>query len=120
MTSSYSTLLIVFSLVSGLLISGLNITAAICLMKEKHIGVILMLVGGVIALIMQIVSYVMPYFFKYSHPFDFNSVWLVQISLSFIGPLIFSIGLLLHALHQRGKANRIAELEAILNSRMND
>lgn len=105
----------------SVVIGALNITSAIYLLRERHMGPMLMLAGSGIALLGQLgqIAGTVVMLFGYRSAFITNSTMsmLAVSALATLGTLLFSIGLLLHALHQRGKANRIAELEAILNSR---
>ena len=112
----------IFALVPWLLISlaiaALHITSAIILLKERHLGPWLMLTGSAITLVGQVGSMMIP--LSLLRRGVFKSEWTYAISaFTSLGAFLFAIGLLLHALRQRGKANRIAELEAILNSRLN-
>jgi hypothetical protein len=99
----------------SLVLWALNITSAVILLNERHSGPWLMLTGSGIALVGQIGSRLLIFTLRTN---NFKTDWFAAMgALSSLGALLFSIGLLLHALHQRGKANRIAELEMILNSR---
>jgi hypothetical protein len=96
-------------------IGGMYITAAVLLLKERHFSAWLMLAGSCIALIGQMG----PMFFRFVmvSSANFKPEHLLAISaFGSLGALLFAIGLLLHALHQRSKSNRIQELEAILAS----
>lgn len=106
---------IVWSLFSVAL-GSLSITASIFLLKERHIGPWMMLAGSIFTLTGQIGSSVLQFLMFQSN--DMGRIQWMMASGSFasFGALIFGIGLLLHALRQRGKADRIAELEAILRS----
>lgn len=97
-------------------VGALNITSAVILLRDRHVGPWLMLAGSGIALVGQVASTLCQIFLI--RPGNFKIEWFTAIgAFSALGTLLFAIGLLLHALHQRGKANRIAELEAILASR---
>ena len=100
-------------------IGALNITSAINLLRERYTGSMLMLTGSGIALLGQLGQDAYAMAMQANDYFRANSniTTLAISSLTTLGALLFSIGLLLHTLHQRGMANRIAELEAILNSR---
>lgn len=113
---SFSILTILPWLFSSLLIGGLHVTSAAILLRERHTGPWLMLAGSAIALVGQTSAKVMQFFLDRRSDLDFKLIF-ASTALATLGALMFAIGLLLYALHQRGKANRIAELEAILNSR---
>ena len=113
---SFSILPMLFSILLVLLIGGLNVTSAVILLRERHPGPWMMLAGSAIALVGQTSTLVMQFLLTRHSDFDFK--WrLAGTAFGTLGALTFAIGLLLHALHLRGKANRITELEAILNSR---
>ena len=113
---SYSLLSIVPWLLSGLLVGGLNIATAVILLRERHTGPWLMLAGSAITLMGQASVIVFQFFVIRSRP-GLNLQWMLASSaFSALGALLFAIGLLLFALHLRGRANRVAELEQILNS----
>ena len=98
-----------------LLIGSLQIIASVLFLRERHIGPMLMLAGAILSLLAGIGIRVMV---VYMAPVsDFNPAISPAISaLGFLGSLLFFIGLLLLALHRRGLAARITELETILNS----
>jgi len=113
---SYSLLTLVPWFLISVIIIALHVISALILLKERHAGPMLMLAGSAISLLGQISSMVVQVFMMRGGPP--NIKWLTATSSgASLGAILFSIGLLLHALHQRAKANRIAELEAILNSR---
>ena len=117
---SYSLLTFLPWLLISFVLAALHITSAVILLRERHSGPWLMLAGSATALLGQIASMVVQAFLMQSRSGPPPVAWLsATSSLSSLGSLLFAIGLLLHALRQRGKANRIAELEAILNSRSN-
>lgn len=110
---TYSLASIIWPL-TALLIGGLQITAAALLLRERGNGPWLMLIGGVISVLgrlgqfaIQIVGTALASDFSYSTILSLSS-------FSTLGTLLFSIGLLLHALRRRALGSRIAELEAIL------
>jgi hypothetical protein len=116
--SYYSILSIIPWFLVSFIITALHIAAAVILLKERHSGPILMLVGSAITLLGQIGGAVVQVFLMRTNFRPESYQWITATSaLSSLGALLFAIGLLLHALRQRGKANRIAELEMILNSR---
>ncbi len=97
------------------IIGGIYITTAVILLKERHFSAWLMLAGSCISLLGQIGS--MAISFNLMNSGKPNFEFIIAISgFSYLGALLFAIGLLLHALHLRGKSNRIQELEAILAS----
>ena len=102
-------------------VGALNITSAIYLLRERHTGPMLMLAGSGIALLGQLGQITGTAIALFGHRSGFLASPVMSVlaisALSALGSLLFAIGLLLHAVHQRGKADRIAELEAILNSR---
>lgn len=109
--------------VSSLLFSSLQIASAVILLKERHLAPWLMLTGSAMALIGQTGSLLIQAFLMGSGHFQMGSgrfqmqYVIATYALATLGHLLFCIGLLLHALHQRAKADRIAQLEAILESR---
>jgi hypothetical protein len=112
---SYSVLTLVPWLMT-LVIAALHLTSAVILLRERHLGPWLMLTGSAIALVGKVGSMLIPV--SLLRRGLIKNEWMLAIAaFSSLGALLFAIGLLLHALRQRGKANRIAELEAILNSR---
>jgi hypothetical protein len=116
--SYYSILSIIPWFLASFIVAALHIAAAVILLKEHHSGPILMLVGSAIALIGQVGSAVLQIVLIRNNSLAETIQWITATSaFSSLGTILFAIGLLLHALRQRGKANRIAELEAILNSR---
>ena len=77
-----------------------------------------MLVGSIITVIGQVSRIFVQMIVMPNFSASGNMQWLTATAaISGLGGLLFAIGLLLYALHPRGKANRIAELESILNSR---
>lgn len=76
-----------------------------------------MLAGSIAGLLGCLAHGILIPFLMSGHSIDMMT-WVTAITgFSFFGYLIFVIGLLLHALSLRGRADRIAELEAILRSR---
>lgn len=101
---------------SSLLLVCLQIASAVILLKERHVAPWLMLAGSGMALIGQTGSLLVQAFLMGSGRFRMEYV-MATSAFATLGHLLFCIGLLLHALHQRAKADRIAQLEAILESR---
>lgn len=104
----------------GIAIVGLNLASAVFLMKEKHGGIWLMLAGGILALLGSLGSLgiLISMFMNLGIPIHRIGEWTTPVAaLSGLGSLMFAIGLLLHVLRERGKGQRIAELEAILAAR---
>lgn len=104
----------------GIVIVGLNLASAVLLMKEKHGGTWLMLAGGILALLGSLgsIGIQISMFMNLGVSIHHIGEWLMPVAaLSGLGSLMFAIGLLLHVLRERGKGQRIAELEAILAAR---
>lgn len=118
---SFSSLVFVPWLLLSLVIIGLNITSAVLLLREKHAGTWLMLAGGGVSLLGTLVHFVVQMMMVLQPQrmmVELAIKWLTPAgALASLGSLVFAIGLLMHALRERGKASRIAELEAILQSR---
>lgn len=75
-----------------------------------------MLGGGVVSMMGQVGWWILPMYCRsvgVTTPIEFYYIGSAAIAL---GAVIFSIGLLLHALRLRGQGNRVAELEAILTT----
>ena len=110
---SYSLSYFIGPLIS-LLLGGLQITAAVLLLRERGSGPWLMLVGGMISMVGHAALPIVVTDLNFKGPY-----WTVTVlsSLGTLGSLLFGIGLLLHALQRRALGNRIAELEAILAAR---
>lgn len=100
-------------LLISILLAGLQITAAVLLLRERGAGPWLMLCGGVISVLGPSVSAIGSLMGGQSS----EPMVITTSSLRIFGSLLFGIGLLLHALHRRAQGNRIAELEAILAAR---
>ena len=99
----------------ALLTGSLQIIASVLLLRERHIGPILMLGGGILSLLAGTGTQVMVIIMN--HTGNFKTEILTAISALYaFGSILFFIGLLLFALHRRGLAARITELETILNS----
>lgn len=114
---SYSLLSILPWLFTSIIVGvgGLNIASALILLKERHSSAWLMLAGAIISVMGNIGAMIAQVFMMNSVTFKVE--FLIAISsFTYLGGLLFAIGLLLHALHQRSKSNRIQELEAILAS----
>lgn len=100
--------------------AALQITAAVFLLKERHMGALLMLVGGIVMLLGQLGNFALSFALMMGRFGSPNTLVFTAVSaVAGLGCLLFAIGLLLHALRQRSKANRIAELEAIIASMQN-
>jgi len=114
---TYSLLSLLPWLVISSLIGALNITSAVILLKERHLGAWLMLGGGMVSLLGQIWLFVIQITMMIGSP-DPRRFQLITVisSVCYLGGLLFSVGLLLHALYQKSKANRVSELEAIIAS----
>lgn len=114
---SSSLLSIVPWFLAALLICGLHIASAVILLRERHAGPWLMLAGSAISLVGQAGVMVLQLFpLRRNGGIDFQRIQAAS-AFSALGALMFAIGLLLVALHLRGRANRVAELEMILQSR---
>jgi uncharacterized BrkB/YihY/UPF0761 family membrane protein len=106
-------------LLATMLINFAQIIAAVLLLRERHIGAWLMFSGSVITLIGSLILQA-----GFSFLFErmgirspsYESIITVVSSFTYLGAFLFAIGLLLHALRLRGRADRIAELEAILQA----
>ena len=107
---SYSLSYLIWPLLS-LLLGGLQITAAVFLLRERGWGPWLMLIGSGIAVGGSVAFRIMVLVMTSSNKVQ---VYTAVSSLTTLGSLLFGIGLLLHALQRRAQGNRIAELEAIL------
>jgi hypothetical protein len=112
------------SILVGFLITAVNLISAIALLKQRHMGPRLMFAGACVSISGMIAMIGFQIFLisgitKTNGFMAYQNWWLPISSLNYLGSLLFAIGLLLHALHLRGRADRIAELEAILNSRNN-
>jgi hypothetical protein len=106
-------------MLTSLLTASVLVTSAVLLLREATPGPWLMLVGSSISLLGVLGNGIVLHWL--SGWLDMASgtfAWFTAVSaFSFFGHLLFAIGLLLHALSLRGRADRIAELEAILRSR---
>ena len=100
----------------GLLLVGIQITAAAFLLGEGGRGPWMMLVGAGVSLLGQLARWILTIVNPEIAGGSSYSIYLILSSFSIFGLMLFSIGLLLHALRRRGLGNRIAELEAILAS----
>lgn len=105
--------------ISGM-VAALNITSAVVLLKDRHIGAWLMLVGSGVSLLGLLGHFSMQIamLLRTGDPERFK-LFTVMSAFSYLGAVLFSVGLLLHAFYQKSKANRIAELEAIIASLQN-
>jgi uncharacterized BrkB/YihY/UPF0761 family membrane protein len=107
-------------MLATLLVVSVQIISSVLLLREKHIGPWLMLAGSVITLIGSLVMRVGFAFFLDRigmHLSTYQWVFTAISAFSYFGSFLFGLGLLLYALRQKGRADRIAELEAILHSR---
>lgn len=100
----------------ALIVAVLQITAAVILLKDRHMGAWLILTGAVTLFLPVLGSNILMFVLnKGNVSLDLISAMARSIgTLSFLGSLLIALGLLLHALRQRAKANRIAELEMII------
>jgi hypothetical protein len=107
-------------LLASLVIGALHITSAVILSKERHLGAWLMLAGSVVMLLGQIAQFAIQIAIA-SGSVNVERIHLMAVtsSVSNLGGLTFAVGLLLHALYQRAKIHRVAELEAIIASMQN-
>jgi uncharacterized membrane protein YfcA len=103
-------------LLATLLVVSVQIVSSVMLLREKHIAPRLMLAGSVISLIGGLAGHILALFFVQRLEIDPMVAFNALNGLSYTGHLTFCIGLLLYALHQKGRADRIAELEAIIHS----
>ncbi len=115
--TSYSNLnlLMIAWLLFTLLIGATQITAAILLLRERHMGPWMMLIGGIIALIGSVGNQLL-WLFRLTSTGSSVAIVNATSAFSALGHLAFAIGLLLHALRRRALAIRIVQLEAILHS----
>lgn len=104
-------------MLASMLVISVQIIAAVLLLREKHIGPWLMLAGAVVSLMGALAHPFIAFFSSLAGRIDLMSTYMALAGLGYFGALLFGIGLLLHALNQKGRADRIAELEAILHSR---
>lgn len=102
----------------AILIGALEIGIAVLLLREQGPGPKIMLGGAVMGLLGHLSGIAVMFLMNQTGLTEFNEAALTAtLSLTGLGSMAFAIGLLLHALHRRALANRIAELEAILASR---
>ena len=99
------------------------IASSVLLLRERASGPWLMLAGSALSVVGMLASlalqiYVTRVSVTWVRDFYDNAI-LAVASLSSLGALLFAIGLLLHALRQKTKANRVAELEGIIASLQN-
>ena len=104
-------------MLASILVVSVQIISAVLLLREKHIGPWLMLAGAVINLVAALGHPFVSFFSSLAGGIDLMSTYMALSGLAYFGALLFGIGLLLHALRLKGRADRIAELEAILHSR---
>lgn len=101
---------------TSLLISVLQLVAAVILIKDRTRGSEIMIGGGVVALVGQVGLWTIPLYVSSSEPNLMIDIYLGATSLFALGSVFFVIGLVLYALHRRGQGNRVAELEAIIET----
>lgn len=102
----------------ALLLGALEIGISLMLLKEEGVGPKLMLGGAVAGLLGNLGSFAVPFLWEWlvgNNPVELPYV--VMWSLTGLGSTLFTLGLLLYVLRRRALATRIAELEAILDSR---
>ena len=96
------------------LVTAIELVAAVFLFKERAKGTGIMVAGGVISMLGQAVYWTLPLIFGSHGVGSLLRFYYVTSAVITLGWLFFSFGLLLYALHRRGQGNRVAELEAIL------
>jgi heme/copper-type cytochrome/quinol oxidase subunit 1 len=99
------------------------IAAAVLFLRERAAGAWVMLAGAIVALIgfsIPQIVYVAISFLgadRVSAPVESLMYYSVWTWFSTAGSLVFAVGLFLVALRRRGLAQRIAELETLLDAR---
>lgn len=118
---SYSLLTMVPWILVSIIVTALNVISAVVLLRERHLGAWLMLAGSATYLLGQFGSFVVQIAFMTGNRLAVGNMQFMMAfpAVSALGSLLFAVGVLLHALHQRAKANRITELEAIIASLQN-
>lgn len=110
-------------LLTAILISALSITASALFLRERSAGPWLMLIGSIIFALCLLPKaiYVSISFSGVSTNAMLEGVMYFTIWnwLAISASMVFSVGLILTALRRRGLANRIAELETLLEARQN-
>lgn len=108
---------------TSILVHVLVIISTVLFIRERATGAWVMLAGAATALIgftvPQIIYVAISYLGagRVSPPIESLMYYSVWTWLSTGGALLFAIGFVLVALRRRGLANRITELEMLLNSR---
>lgn len=102
----------------AILLGALEIWIALLLWREKGPGPKVMLAGALMGILGNLSG---PVVLFLASPGKFNeAAYTAAWSLATLGAMMFTIGLLLHALHRRSLSSRIRELETILASRSQD
>lgn len=115
MSVSFSFLSLAWPLLA-ILLGSLEISIAVLLLREKGPGPKLMLGGAIMGLLGNLSKLGAMFMMNQSGNFS-EAAYAATWSLTALGSLLFTIGLLLFTLHRRALTNRITELEAILASR---
>ena len=108
----YYQLFLVIYLIFSLSCSFVQIMAGVHLLPEKGREPWMILVGATISIVGGI-PFVL---FELFEVHFMERVYYLVPALSLLGSLLSWAGVLLYALHRRGRRNRIAELEAIIES----
>lgn len=95
----------------GLLSASIQIIATVLLLKERMGAVWMMFVGAIVGALLSL-------YFLFGSRLTASSqnIGLLVQAVSWVGWMSFTLGLLWFALKRRAMANRIAELEAILQA----
>lgn len=110
---SYEIVPIIHMLISVICFAA-QITAALYLLPDKGSGPWLVLVGSVVTMIGMVGAWFVPYFSP--GPLNLTYINLMAPVVVICGSLISCSGWLMYALHRRGQRNRVAELEAIIET----
>lgn len=104
---------------TSFLTASVLVTVSALLLRDRKPGPRLMLAGSSIYLLVVLGNGVFIHVLPGALGITTGTLawYTVTSTLLLFSHLIFAIGLLLHALSLRGRADRIAELEAILRSR---
>ncbi|RYD37333.1 MAG: hypothetical protein EOP87_03730 [Verrucomicrobiaceae bacterium] len=100
-----------------ILFGALEIIVAVLLLREEGPGPKIMLAGAITSLLGNLAGVASMLMLNQSVNFG-EAVYIAMSALTALGSLLFIGGLLLHALKRRALTRRIAELEAILASRI--
>ena len=100
-------------LLFGLVIGGVQITAAVLLLRDRGAGPWIMLVGAVLSLLGSLSRPVVMMFIHKIGISNISTPLMITGGLSGLGGLLFTAGLLIFALQRRGLRSRIDELERI-------